>query len=109
MARWRRPIERSVPDRLVNFSYDDWKGTGAERFRAWRAARHAYFAEHGEPVYAFGAPWNKWGDFLDMLNWEGDVRRQVSAAGYDLTEVRPAQHWVLSGAEARARLRDALG
>ena len=52
----------------------DWRGeTVADRYGQWTAARHAYYQEHGEPCHALGGPHNQYGDFIDVLNREGEV------------------------------------
>lgn len=84
MARRRHLPDPDVPPRLIEFIPGDWHGTMVERFGQWKAARHAFLDEHGEPQWSLSGPNAEYGDFLDLMRRELEVRTQLRAAGHPI-------------------------
>jgi hypothetical protein len=76
VTRWpprKRPPAGAVPERLVRFVPAEWPaGEGWASYRAWKAARHAWHAEH---VVRGGI--GPLGDFIDMLRCERATRQRL--------------------------------
>jgi hypothetical protein len=86
MTRWparRRVDVAAPPEALLRFVASEWPGDVWAAFAAWKKARHDW---HDANVAPGGfAPW---GDGIDMLLQERDVRRRLPPQ-----PLRPGEHW----------------
>lgn len=65
--RRRNAAYEAVPAQLMRLIVDEWAGSFEEAFPAWKQARRAYVAEHGDRTAL--------GDGIDLLTVERQTRR----------------------------------